>query len=405
MNRNEKPRAVRLHDTKLDKEYVQWIYDIKQRFRNAQIKAAVKVNSEQLLFNWQLGRDLVVRKAEEKWGNGIVEQVSLDLQAAFPEAKGFSARNLWNMKKWYSFYTSYEDFGNAVNALSSQMDISSLKLQQVAAEIQETASEEKLQQVVAEIPFPAIFGFIPWGHHIEIITKCKDLHEALFYVKRTIEEGWSRNALDNCIRADMYHAVGTAVTNFSEKLPTTQGELAQEILKSNYDLGFVSLPPKYDENALEDVLEQRMTRFLLELGEGWAFVGRQKEIIISGKTRKIDLLFYHIYLRCYVVLELKVKPFDPKYAGKLNFYVNAVNEFIRKDSDNQTIGLLICKDMDRTEVQLAFQGITTPMGVATYDNVKIQEIQEYLPTAEQIQQQIEIAEEEYRISLSEKKDR
>ena len=405
MNRNEKPRAVRLHDTKLDKEYVQWIYDIKQRFRNAQIKAAVKVNSEQLLFNWQLGRDLVVRKAEEKWGNGIVEQVSLDLQAAFPEAKGFSARNLWNMKKWYSFYTSYEDFGNAVNALSGQMDISSLKLQQVAAEIQETASEEKPQQVVAEIPFPAIFGFIPWGHHIEIITKCKDLHEALFYVKRTIEEGWSRNALDNCIRADMYHAVGTAVTNFSEKLPTTQGELAQEILKSNYDLGFVSLPPKYDENALEDVLEQRMTRFLLELGEGWAFVGRQKEIIISGKTRKIDLLFYHIYLRCYVVLELKVKPFDPEYAGKLNFYVNAVNEFIRKDSDNQTIGLLICKDMDRTEVQLAFQGITTPMGVATYDNVKIQEIQEYLPTAEQIQQQIEIAEEEYRISLSEKKDR
>jgi predicted nuclease of restriction endonuclease-like (RecB) superfamily len=405
MNRNEKPRAVRLHDTKLDKEYAQWIYDIKQRFRNAQIKAAVKVNSEQLLFNWQLGRDLVVRKAEEKWGNGIVEQVSLDLQAAFPEAKGFSARNLWNMKKWYSFYTSYEDFGNAVNALSGQMDISSLKLQQVAAEIQETASEEKLQQVVAEIPFPAIFGFIPWGHHIEIITKCKDLHEALFYVKRTIEEGWSRNALDNCIRADMYHAVGTAVTNFSEKLPTTQGELAQEILKSNYDLGFVSLPPKYDENALEDVLEQRMTRFLLELGEGWAFVGRQKEIIISGKTRKIDLLFYHIYLRCYVVLELKVKPFDPEYAGKLNFYVNAVNEFIRKDSDNQTIGLLICKDMDRTEVQLAFQGITTPMGVATYDNVKIQESQEYLPTAEQIQQQIEIAEEEYRISLSEKKDR
>ena len=405
MNRNEKPRAVHLHDIKLDKEYAQWIYDVKQRFRNAQIKAAVKVNSEQLLFNWQLGRDLVVRKAEEKWGNGIVEQVSLDLQAAFPKAKGFSARNLWNMKKWYSFYSSYEDFGTVVNVLSKQMDISSLKLQQVAAEIQEAVPDEKLQQAVAEIPFPALFGFIPWGHHIEIITKCKDLNEALFYVKRTIEEGWSRNALDNCLRADMYHAVGTAVTNFSEKLPTTQGELAQEILKSNYDLGFISLPPKYDENALEDVLEQRMTRFLLELGEGWAFVGRQKEIIISGKTRKIDLLFYHIYLRCYVVLELKVKPFDPEYAGKLNFYVNAVNEFIRKDSDNPTIGLLICKDMDRTEVQLTFQGITTPMGVVTYDNVKIKEIQEYLPTAEQIQQQIKIAEEEYRISLSEKKDR
>ena len=155
----------------------------KQRFRNAQIKAAVKVNSEQLLFNWQLGRDLVVRKAEEKWGNGIVEQVSLDLQAAFPKAKGFSARNLWNMKKWYSFYSSYEDFGTVVNVLSKQMDISSLKLQQVAAEIQEAVPDEKLQQAVAEIPFPALFGFIPWGHHIEIITKCKDLNEALFYVR------------------------------------------------------------------------------------------------------------------------------------------------------------------------------------------------------------------------------
>ena len=203
--------------------------------------------------------------------------------------------------------------------------------------------------------------------------------------------------MDDCIRADLYHTAGAAVTNFAEKLPEMQGELAQEILKSNYDLGFVSLPDKYDEDALEDVLEQHMTRFLLELGEGWAFVGRQKEIIISGKTRKIDLLFYHIYLRCYVVLELKVKPFDPEFAGKLNFYVNAVNEFIRRESDNPTIGLLICKDMDRTEVQLAFQGITTPMGVATYDNIKIKEIQEYLPTAEQIQQQIEIAEEEYKM--------
>ena len=145
-----------------------------------------------------------------------------------------------------------------------------------------------------------------------------------------------------------------------------------------------------------------MTRFLLELGDGWAFVGRQKEIIISGKTRKIDLLFYHIYLRCYVVLELKVKPFIPEFAGKLNFYVNAVNEFIRRESDNPTIGLLICRDMDRTEVQLAFQGITTPMGVATYDNVRIKEIQDHLPIAEQIRRQIEMAEEEYMLNMREK---
>jgi predicted nuclease of restriction endonuclease-like (RecB) superfamily len=386
----------------LDKEYAQWLHDVKRRFRDAQIKAAVKVNSEQLLFNWQLGRDLVTRKAEEKWGNGIVEQVSLDLQNEFPNVKGFSARNLWNMKKWYSFYTAYDDVEDAFHALEEQIDISSLKLQQVAAEIRESDSNEKLQQAVAEIPFPVVFGFVPWGHHIEIITKCRDLHEALFYIKKTIEECWSRNALDNCIRANLYHVSGAAVTNFDKQLSVPQGKLAQELLKGNYDLGFIALPEEYDEDALETAIEQRMTRFLLELGEGWAFVGRQKEIIISGKTRKIDLLFYHIYLRCYVVLELKVKPFDPEFAGKLNFYVNAVNEFIRRESDNPTIGLLICKDMNRTEVQLAFQGITTPMGVATYDNVKIREIQEYLPTAKQIQEQIEIAEEEYKLTLQKK---
>lgn len=402
-NKSNKPRVVRSHDVALDREYILWIQDVKKRFRNSQIKAAVKINSEQLLFNWQLGRDLVVRKAEEKWGSGIVEQVSLDLQAEFPNVKGFSARNLWNMKKWYSFYSQNGQIMDLLQSFNMHIDDGSEKLQQLAAIIHEEPIETKLQQVVAELPFPAGFSFIPWGHHCLIITKCKEVDEALFYLRRTVEQGLSRNALDDCIRANLYHTAGAAVTNFAEKLPEMQGELAREILKSNYDFGFVSLPDRYDEDALEDALEQHITRFLLELGEGWAFVGRQKEIIISGKTRKVDLLFYHIYLRCYVVLELKVKPFDPEFAGKLNFYVNAVNEFIRRESDNPTIGLLICKDMDRTEVQLAFQGITTPMGVATYDNVKIKEIQEYLPTTEQIQRQIEIAEEEYKMKLQEKR--
>ena len=399
-NTKEKPRAVSSHDISLDKEYVQWIHDIKQRFRNAQIKAAVKVNSEQLLFNWQLGRDLVMRKAEEKWGKGVVEQVSLDLQAEFPDAKGFSARNLWFMKQWYSFYALNSASAGLIENLESIVKADGTKLNQLGSEIR----EQNLNQVGSEMPFPVIFAYVPWKHHVLIIQKCKTIEEALFYVRRTVEEGLSRNALDNSIRADMYHSVGAAVTNFREQLPLPQGLLAQELLKEKYDLGFIALPEKYDEAALEDAIEKRMTRFLLELGEGWAFVGRQKEIIISGKTRKIDLLFYHIYLRCYVVLELKVKPFEPEFAGKLNFYVNAVNEFIRRESDNPTIGLLVCKDMDRTDVQLAFQGITTPMGVATYDNVKIKEITDYLPTAEQIQQQIEIAEEEYKLSLQEKQD-
>ena len=389
-----KPELVTSQDVNLDSEYVQWIHEIKQRFRNSQIKAAVKVNSEQLLFNWQLGRDLVVRKAEEKWGTGIVNQVSLDLQDEFPEAKGFSARNLWFMKQWYTFYASNNKAVSLISDMEKQVDTGSVKLKQVASEIHEA----KVKQVASELEFPSVFAFVPWMHHVLIIQKSQSIEEALFYIRKTVEGSLSRNALDNIIRADMYHTSGTAVTNFADKLPAIQGALAQEILKSNYDLGFVSLPKEYDEAALEDVLEQRMTRFLLELGDGWAFVGRQKEIIISGKTRKIDLLFYHIYLRCYVVLELKVKPFDPEFTGKLNFYVNAVNEFVKRDSDNSTIGLLICTDMDRTEVQLAFQGITTPMGVATYDNVKIKEIQDHLPTAEQIKQQIELAEEEYRMN-------
>ena len=389
-----KPELVTSQDVNLDREYVRWIHEIKQRFRNSQIKAAVKVNSEQLLFNWQLGRDLVVRKAEEKWGTGIVNQVSLDLQAEFPETKGFSARNLWFMKQWYAFYATNPEFKGLISNVENQINVRNEKLNQLGSEIQ----EEKLNQLDSELMFPAIFAFVPWKHHVLIMQKSKSVEEALFYVQKTVEGNLSRNTLDNIIRADLYHTSGNAVTNFTEKLPAIQGDLAQEILKSNYDLGFISLPEKYDEEALEDVLEQRMTRFLLELGEGWAFVGRQKEIIIAGKTRKIDLLFYHIYLRCYVVLELKVKPFDPEFTGKLNFYVNAVNEFVKRDSDNPTIGLLICTDMDRTEVQLAFQGITTPMGVATYDNVKIKEIQDHLPTAEQIKQQIELAEEEYRMN-------
>ena len=394
----DKRGLVTSQEVSLDKEYIEWLNELKIRFRSAQIKAAVKVNSEQLLFNWLLGRDLVIRKAEEKWGSGIVNRVSLDLQAEFPKAKGFSARNLWFMKQWYSFYSVNTKAKSVISSIEEQININDSKLKQVASEIQES----KLKQADSELSFPQMFAFVPWMHHVMIIQKAKNVEEALFYIRKTIEGNLSRDALDNIIRADLYHTSGMAVTNFAEKLPAIQGDLAQEILKSNYDLGFVSLPEKYDEEALEDVLEQRMTRFLLELGEGWAFVGRQKEILIAGKTRKIDLLFYHIYLRCYVVLELKVRPFDPEFAGKLNFYVNAVNEFVKRDSDNPTIGLLICKDMDRTEVQLAFQGITTPMGVATYDNVKIKEIQEHLPTAEQIQRQIALAEEEYKMQLAKK---
>lgn len=387
----DKPFVVKSHDIHLDSDYRKWIAEIKQRYQASQIKAAVKVNSEALLFNWQLGRDLVIRKAEEKWGKGVVEQVSLDLQDAFPGVKGFGVTNLWYMKRWYLFYTA-----NA-KPLKLQQLVKEIPLvdERRLSQIGTGASAQKLQQPVEEFSFPEAFCYVPWGHHILIISKCKSIEEALFYISKTIEKSWSRSALDDSIRADLYHASGGALTNFEEWLPVPQGKLAQELLKGNYDFGFVTLPAGYDETALEEALERRMTKFLLELGDGWAFVGRQKEIVIAGKTRKIDLLFYHIYLRCYAVIELKVKPFEPEFAGKLNFYVNAVDELVRRKSDNQTIGLLICKDMDRTEVQLAFQGITTPMGVATYDNVRIREIEKQLPSAEQIKAIMDQAEEDF----------
>ena len=388
--KNKETKVVKIHDVKIDQEYIAWLGEIKARYRAAQIKAAVKVNAEQLLFNWQLGRDLVMRKAEERWGSGVVEQVSLDLQSAFPESKGFSAANLWRMKQWYLFYSS-----------------SAEKLAQVAREFQpfENQTETKLAQVAqvtddrrdnatTGVYFPEVFAYVPWGHHIEIIAKCKSLEEAMFYVMHSACEGWSRHTLMNCIKADYYHTSGGAITNFNEKLQAPQNELAQAITKDIYDFGFVSLKKGYEEEELETELEKQLTRFLLELGNGFAYLGRQKQIIVAGKTRKLDMLFFHIPLNCYIVVELKAVPFQPEFAGKLNFYVNAVDDLIKTPSQNPTIGLLICSNKDETEVQYAFKGVQTPMGVSSYENVQIKQIQDQLPSIEELKARIRLLEEQ-----------
>ena len=380
--RSERTRVVKTHDVKIDSNYIQWLNDIKSRYRSAQIKAAVKVNAEQLIFNWQLGRDLVTRKAEEQWGSGVVEQLSMDLQAAFPESKGFSTTNLWRMKQWYEFYSS---------------EIAQQKLPQLVGELKQSENQPniKLSQVVGEsqhTDFPPLFAYVPWGHHAEIIAKCKTVEEALFYVKKCAAEGWSRNTLMNCIKGHYYENLGGAITNFADKLPAPQSELAQAITKDTYDFGFISLEEGYKEEALETELEKQLTRFLLELGTGFAYMGRQKQLIIAGKTRKLDMLFFHIPLNCYVVIELKAVPFQPEFAGKLNFYVNAVDDIIKTPAQNPTIGLLICSNKDETEVQYAFNGITTPMGVASYDNVK--RLQEQLPSVEELKARIRLLEKE-----------
>ena len=387
----EQPRVVSSHDIHIDTDYADWIAEVKHRYRSAQVKAAVRVNAEKLLFNWQLGRDLVQKKAEERWGAGVVEQISLDLKKEFPEDEGFSTRNLWYMKRWYSFYieqASLPILQQAVAELQSSKNQHLKKLQQPIAEI----AGEKLYQVGEEFPTP--FASVPWGHHVEIITKCKSVEEAIFYIGQTIEKGLSRSALINCIKANLFEHQGKIINNFSEHLPALQSKLVQEVLKENYDFGFATVGHEiYDEAELEDALSKNITDLLLELGTGFAFIGRQKEIIVGGRTRRIDLLFYHIRLRCYVACELKAKPFEPEYAGKLNYYVNAVDELLKADDDNPTIGLLICSDMNSTDVQWSFRGISTPMGVATYNNIRIKDA---LPSQEQLKERMELLQRELR---------
>lgn len=386
-------KMVKSHDIHVDSDYVKWITELKQRYRSAQVKAVIKVNAEKLQFNWLLGRDLVRKKAEERWGTGVVEQLSLDLRREFPDADGFSVSNLWFMKKWYSFYTRKG---------ADQI------LHQAGAELEETkflqVDGEKLYQAGRELEgvnlhkssggMPAIFAGVPWRHHIEIITKCKSVEEALFYIRKTVEQGMSRAALINCIKADLYSHQGKIVNNFTEKLPDLQGKLVQEVLKENYDFGFATVSHEiYDETELEEALTKNITDLLLEMGTGFAFIARQKEIIAGNHSRKLDLLFYHIRLRCFVVCELKAKPFEPEFIGKLNFYVNAVDELLKAPEDNPTIGLLICSNMDSTDVRWSFQGLGTPMGVATYNNIRIKDM---LPPKELLVERMRKAQKEVR---------
>ena len=375
---------------KPDAEYGTWLQSLKSSYRKAQAKAAVKINDEKLRWNWSVGRDLVMRKAEEHWGSGVVQRLSLDLQAAFPDEKGFGAANLWFMKKWYAFYSEkLEQFVQVIG--TSENSNGSFEKLPYTEILKCTVGE---LDASGAIQYPEIFSLIPWGQHIEIITKCKTVHEALFYMRETIKSGWTRTTLSHFIKANLYAKQGKAISNFSDFLPEAHAKLAQEMSRENYDFGFVTVPEGYDEHNLEDELCKQMTRFLLELGSGFAFVGRQKELVVGGMSRKIDLLFYFIPLSCYIVLELKVVPFQPEFAGKINFYISAVDDLLKSDKDNPTIGLLICSDMNETEVRYAFRGVSTPIGVATYSNVQIKQIQDMLPSIEDLKAQVKLIQEE-----------
>lgn len=353
-----KPEFVKRDGIIADGKYVEWLGELKQRYQRSQIKAAVQVNHSMLEFYWSLGRDIVALKAESQWGTGVLQQLSLDLKKMFPNEKGFSYTNIRYMRQWYAFY--YQQLTNRQQVIG---DLGELNWQQPIAKIEEV----NRQQVIGEINFPDIFALVPWGHHIQIMSKSKSVDEALFYIKQTIANNWSIADLKHEMKGDLYARHSSALTNFSDTMTLPQQKLAQEVMKSPYQLGFLKLKEDHNEDDLEEALVNNITQFLLELGQGFSYVGRQMELVMpDGSTFVPDLVFYHTRLKCYIVVELKSVKFMPEFVGKLNFYVSAADELLRADDDKPTIGLLICREADKTTVEWAFRGLDRPLGVATY---------------------------------------
>ena len=337
-----------------DKEYVEWLADVKARFRQSQIKASIRVNTDMLEFYWSIGRDLVALRAEERWGAGVVKQFALDMRQAFPDATGFSHTNVKYMKQWYSFYFKQIT-----------------KSHQLGDQLEQTVNSHQLGD---QLEMPEIFGFVPWRHHVEIFSKSKSLEEAQFYINKVVEGGWTRSRLEEQINAKLFEAQGAAITNFEQTLPAPQGILAKEILKDPYHFEFLSLKERYSEHDLEEALVANVTQFLLELGKGFSYVGRQMELQMpGGQTFFPDLVFYHIPQHRYVIIELKTVKYVPEFAGKLNFYVTAADKLLRGEGDNPSVGLIICKSTDKTVVEWSLQDIQKPLGVATY---QLQEVVE-----------------------------
>ncbi|MBP9490556.1 MAG: DUF1016 family protein [Aliarcobacter sp.] len=342
---------------------------MKQKFQSSQIKASIQVNSTLLEFYWNLGNEIVEKQKNSTWGSGFLQQLSVDLIAEFPDIKGFSKRNLELVRKWYLFWKQ------AV----SQIEVENTK--QLVSQF----DEEKSQQVVAQILQ------IPWGHNIAIIQKCKSVEEAQYYVQNTIKNGISRNVLIHQIETNLYARDGKAITNFETTLPPLQSDLAKEITKDPYNFDFLCLTKGYQEKELENALTDNITKFLLELGSGFAFVDRQYKLIVGGDEFRIDLLFYHIKLKCYVVVELKATEFKPEFAGKLSFYTSVLDGEIKDKNDNPTIGILICKSKNDLVVEYALKDINKPLGISQYELTEIlpKEYKSSLPSIEEIEAQFE----------------
>lgn len=329
-------------------EYANWIKSLKTKIREAQNKVAFSINSQLLELYWELGRELAMRQKDTEWGSSYIESTAKELRSSFPQIKGFSRRNLYAMRQWYLFYSQENEF------------------------------------------MPHGVAQIPWGHNRLIVSKIKVLEEANFYVQEVIENGWDRDTLEIQIGNRLYQKVGKAVTNFDRTLPEKQSELAKQRLKDPYNFDFLGLEDSALEKAVENELVKHITKFLLELGKGFAFMGRQYKIEISETDYFLDLLFYHVELKCYVVIEVKAGKFMPEHLGKLNFYLSAVDTQIKSESDHPTIGILLCKKKDKIEAEYALRDLNKPMGISEYKLMESipEKLKSQLPSIEELEDKL-----------------
>ena len=361
----------------LDKDYKQWLSELSSRYRRSQIKAAVKVNEEMLQFYWELGRDIVEMKAESRWGSGFMKNLCRDLKTANPDATCFSQTNLLYMKNFYRLY-------NRFVVITPQVG------EQITPQVVEQKSHIIAPQIGEQIMREILS--IGWGHHKILIDKYKSAPEkALFYVHQTILNGWSRNMLLNFIDTDLYERQGKALTNFSRTLPDETSDLAQELTKDPYDFAFTGITGRYNEHLLKDKLLGNITQFLIELGTGFAYVGKEYRLQVGEREQFIDLLFYHLKLSCYMIIEVKIGKFEFADIGQLGGYVVSCNHILRKEGrDNPTIGLLICKEKDRIQAQYALESSSQPIAISEYDLEKFfpEKLEGIIPTIEEIEMKL-----------------
>jgi predicted nuclease of restriction endonuclease-like (RecB) superfamily len=352
-------------------DYRALLVDIKSRIRTAQIKASLAVNRELIQLYWDIGRLVVKRQRAEGWGAGVIDRLARDLQKAFPGLQGFSASNMSRMRALFVAYESYSE--NSAQAVPN----SKVK-----------KSARPVPKMTTSTPPSAIAG-IPWGHNVVLLFKLTKTSERLWYAQQAIGNGWSRSMLEHWIESELYVRQGNAVTNFKDVLPPAQSDLANEIVRDPYNFEFLTLREQAAERELEEGLLAHIRRFLIELGAGFAFVGQQVHLPVDGEDFYIDLLFYHLKLRRYIVVDLKAKPFKPEFVGKMNFYLAAVDDQLRHPDDGLTIGLILCKTRSKVVAEYALRNIGTPMGVARY-TTKLREslpaeLKDSLPSATEIE--------------------